>query len=181
MSNITAIITHDDDPMNPRTDWDNAGTMVCWHNRYTLGDEQPKCDPEEYLADLPEGTLVLPLFLYDHSGITMSTGAFSCSFDSGQVGFIYATPETIAKEWNGDRAAAEACLKAEVAVYDQYLTGDVWGFQIFKANVCDCCGHDEPEEIDSCWGFFGECLDDIIGHAGDEYSEALTKAWENRF
>ena len=32
-------IEQDTDPMNPRTDWDNLGTMVCFHNRYDLGDK----------------------------------------------------------------------------------------------------------------------------------------------
>jgi hypothetical protein len=182
---IIAKILHDDDQDGPR-EWDNAGTMVCWHRNYILGDEQPKCDPEEYLADLPEGTLVLPLYLYDHGGISMNTGGFSCAWDSGQVGFIYATPETIAKEWNGDRDAAEQCLKGEVAVYDAFIRGNVYGYTIERVTLCDCCGADkETEDLDSCWGFYdmdgGDCLADIIGNAGEEYAEALTEAWENRF
>lgn len=32
-------IMYDDEPMNPRTDYDNFGHMVCWHSRYNLGDE----------------------------------------------------------------------------------------------------------------------------------------------
>ena len=39
------------------------------------------------------------LYLYDHSGITMSTGSFCDSWDSGQVGFIYVTKEDIEKEY----------------------------------------------------------------------------------
>jgi len=182
MSNITVKIEYDSDPGNPRTEWDNAGTMVCWHNRYTLGDEQPKCDPQEYLADLPEDTLVLPLFLYDHSGITMSTGSFGCQWDSGQVGFIFCTPETIAKEWNGDREAAQKCLEAEVKVYDDYLTGAVFGFVIEKIVECDSCGHHEPEHIDSCWGFYGHdgSLEAMRDHVEPEYHAALEAAWDNR-
>ena len=36
----TINIDYDEDPMNPRTDWDNAAVMVCWHRRYNLGDLQ---------------------------------------------------------------------------------------------------------------------------------------------
>lgn len=43
----------DPDPMSPR-DWDNLGTMVCWHRRYDLGDEQPKGTPLDYLYGLLE-------------------------------------------------------------------------------------------------------------------------------
>jgi hypothetical protein len=35
------------------------------------------------------------LYLYDHGGITISTGPFSCPRDSGQVGFIYASHKQI--------------------------------------------------------------------------------------
>jgi len=44
-------IEPDLDPMDPR-EWDNLATMVCWHRRYNLGDEQPEEDPEEYLTGL---------------------------------------------------------------------------------------------------------------------------------
>ena len=37
---------------------------------------------------LKDKVFYLPLYLYDHSGITMSTGSFCDSWDSGQVGFI---------------------------------------------------------------------------------------------
>jgi hypothetical protein len=182
MSNITIKIEYDSDPMNPRTDWDNAGTMVCFHSRYNLGDEQPKGSASEYRKDLPKGTLWLPLYLYDHSGITMSTGSFSCGWDSGCVGFIYVTPETIAKEWGGDREAAKRCLEAEVKVYDDYLTGAVFGYTIHKANCCDSCGHNEPEEIDSCWGFYGhdDALEGMKGNVDPEYHKALEEAWHAR-
>ena len=32
-------IFHDSAPQSPR-EWDNLGTMVCWHRKYCLGDEQ---------------------------------------------------------------------------------------------------------------------------------------------
>ena len=33
----TIAIDYDSDPSNPR-EWDNFGTMVCFHRRYALGD-----------------------------------------------------------------------------------------------------------------------------------------------
>lgn len=143
VNDLIVKIINDDNFESPR-DWDNVGTIVCWHSRYNLGDEQPRETPEEYRDEyVPDTALTLPLYLYDHSGITMRTSPFSCPWDSGQVGFIYApkgfegmTDEMILK-----------CLETEVKTYDQYLTGDVWGYQI-----------DAPEEdcIESCWGFYGE-------------------------
>ena len=151
----------DDDPLNPRKEWDNVGTMVCWHRRYNLGDEQPKEDPQDYMRELEDGRFViLPLYLYEHSGITISTGRFSCPWDSGQVGFIYCSLEKAIAEWGGTtwdslviygkeqmplREVVARVLESEVKVYDDYLTGDVVGFVIEDW---------DGEQVDSCWGFF---------------------------
>lgn len=64
----------DEFPESPR-EGDRFGTMVTWHGGYTLGDEQPACRPEEY--EFPKDCIRLPLYLYDHSGITMNTTGFS--------------------------------------------------------------------------------------------------------
>lgn len=92
------------------------------------------------------GTIILPLYLYDHSGITISTSSFSCRWDSGQVGYIYMTKDTMEKEgWNKEQATKY--LESEVTVYDNYLTGEVYGFRIEDA---------DGEEIESCWGYYGD-------------------------
>jgi hypothetical protein len=183
MSNITAKIVQDFDPLNPRTEYDNLGTMACWHSRYTLGDVQPSEDPDEYLADLPEGSIILPLYLYDHSGLTMSTSAFGCPWDSGQVGVIYVTPERLRAEYGDDsadtRIMAAKVLVAEVKVYDQYLTGDVWGFEVTETEDCECCGAPKELESDSCFGFWGgeHCLADMKEHVDSKFHAALDAAW----
>jgi len=190
MSTIIAKIHHDDDPMNPRNDWDNLGTMMCWHRRYTLGDVQLPRDwtPDEWLKEnAPKGSIILELYLYDHSGITMSTGAFSCGWDSGQVGVIVATPEKI-REWfmvkritKKVREQAEACLVSEVEVYDHMLTGAVYGYTIEKSDDCETCHKPELEELDSCWGFFGhDAIEAMKGQTDPKYHEALQAAWDAR-
>ena len=201
---VKAHIEIDEFPPNPRTDYDNAGTMVCWHRRYRLGDEHSyqgvgdwlsdlvgeltpqqarpivdyllqddlgvRGDYRRYFKDDPDrdarmdnrvewirtylrygggsdlhrviisrligaGWVILPLYLYDHSGITMSTSAErfracdSAGWDSGMVGFIYIGPEDIEKEgW--DAEAAANYLAGEVETYDQYLTGDIYDYRI---------------------------------------------------
>jgi hypothetical protein len=195
--------------INPRKDWDNAGTMVCWHNRYNLGDEQPEMTPREWLqtelgidyldyesaryqflsdADIPallaefeKDNIVLPLFLYDHSGITMSTcierNWYHAGWDSSRVGWIYISKADAVKEWGKKlftrfvRSKAEKGLLTEVKVYDQHLTGDVWGFMIADK---------DGEEVDSCWGFYGYdyCLTEAKNEV-DELAQAETqKQWE---
>jgi len=100
--------------------------------------------------------VMLPLYLYDHSGITISTGPFNCPWDSGQIGYIYVTKEAIKKEFNRKimskklEQKAIDIMRSEVNTYDDYLTGSVYGYVIEPT--------DENKEIncdDSCWGFFG--------------------------
>lgn len=99
------------------------------------------------------------LYLYDHSGISISCGQFNCKWDSGQVGFIYCTKETAVKEWGKKICTKEVMQKAikymegEVDTYDQYLRGDVYGFIIETWNPEPGCGW---ETEDSCSGFYGD-------------------------
>jgi len=191
-------IKQDESSDSPR-DWDNLGTMVCWHNRYNLGDEKRRDDVNEWLRELAcsldpsleerllsenkvsdlvtavidKHTVMLPLYLYDHGGLTMNTGGFSCPWDSGQVGYIYATRDTIMKEFSAKKLTKKlrdkvvGILRSEVEIYSQYLEGDVYGYVIYEIDEpcdcdpepwndyppCNCC--DNAEVVDSCWGFYG--------------------------
>jgi hypothetical protein len=158
----SVAIYQDEDPESPR-DWDNLGIMVCFHKRYTLGDDKVRYRDSDYASwDALEAqlkkdgaALILPLYLYDHSGISMSTSEFSCPWDSGQVGFIYVSRTKVLEEYSVKRLSKKALtharvvLESEVKTYDQYLRGDVYGYDI--------------EDGDSCWGFFG--IEDCIAEA----------------
>ena len=117
----------------------------------------------EYLDDV----VILPLYLYDHGGITMNTIGFHCPWDSGQVGWIYADKDKILHEFGGDkltpelREKAEKLLRGETDYYDHYIRGDCYGYQLYK----------DDEEIDSCWGFIGgqdDLRDSIEDYMPDE-------------
>jgi len=141
--------------------------MVCWHGRHNLGDEHDYTDPHQFRDRMDfDACVILPLYLYDHSGITMSTGPFTCPWDSGQVGWIVCDPATIEKEFNGDRDLAEKALQAEVEVYDAYISGQVYGFIIEERDQDDCDGW---EAVDSCFGFYGDDIhtNGIADHLGD--------------
>jgi len=45
----TAVILRDSDPINPR-EWDNVGSMICWHSRYNLGDTHNYTDSMEFAS-----------------------------------------------------------------------------------------------------------------------------------
>jgi hypothetical protein len=158
----------DYDPMSPR-EWDNLGTMVCHHRRYDLGDRD--INPENYhnfqeILDMiveEEGSEIywLPLYLYDHSGISMSTSSdwFSAidgaGWDWGTVGFIYASEKKILDSWlvtemtEEIKAKALECLKGEVEIYDNYIRGEVYRYSVLGANgefLDSCCGYFSVEE-----------------------------------
>ena len=92
----------------------------------------------------------LPLWLYDHSGITMSCGTraypYSDRWDSGQVGFIIVLKDRIVSARcldpndDGWREMAIEEMTAEVRTYDEYLTGDVYWFQVHKFDLRTATG-----------------------------------------
>ena len=67
---------------------------------------------------ISEKYLMLPLYLYDHSGLAMSTESFSgraphAEWDSGQVGWIYVSKEDALKEFDADKMTGAIRQKAE--------------------------------------------------------------------
>ena len=175
-------IFYDDCPNDPRT-WDNISTMICFHNRYNLGDSHNYSSSDfnswsEFEKQLKidyDIAVILPLYLYDHSGITIRTTPFSCSWDSGQVGFIFITKEELRSTYGIKRITkkwlekVEKYLVSDVEVYDQYLTGDIYGYELVEKIECEC-GHVEENVLDSCWGFFGNDLKEngILDNLNDE-------------
>ena len=97
------------------------------------------------LLERHAGIVYLPLFLYDHSGITMNVDGFNDPWDSGQVGYIYTDKKTIMQNVGGYyvgnnvdgrfvktternwKKVAYHDMESEVSIYDQYLTGQVYG------------------------------------------------------
>ena len=159
----TIAIDYDSDPSNPR-EWDNFGTMVCFHKRYMLGDSF-KLDMDDYgswseVRDHIESELgamvILPLFLYDHSGLSISVGASRAehaSWDSGQVGFIYCTDGDMVREGIKTLQEAEDLLRNEVKTYDKYLKGDFYTYRITKDETCQACNHTAENFQDSVGGW----------------------------
>jgi len=152
---FTVRIEQDIDPFNPRAEFDHFGNMSCSHKRYVLGDKEHELNAdnfngwdevEEWLIEEEGAHIILPLYMIDHSGLSINTTGFSCPWDSGQIGFIWCTKKQVDDEFSGDEERAKNLLLAEVNEYSQYLEGDVWGFVIED---------EEGEHIDSCWGFYG--------------------------
>lgn len=100
--------------------------------------------------------VVLPVYKYEHSGIKLSTTPFSCRWDSGQLGYIYATKEQIRANWSIKRITAKVIedtfewFRNEIETFSLYVQGEVYGFDIED---------DNGENVDSCGGFYGQDWD----------------------
>lgn len=157
-------VVFDRDPLSPR-DADNLGIMLCGHKRYILGDASfkkyiPEWDDVDavlmrgaspkvllrYLSMKYGTTVVLPLYLYDHSGLSISVGG-SAGWDSGFVGVIFDTERTRGLIDPTDSSKIEEYLRSEVDTYDRFLTG-----QVYAVRVKDRTG----SVIEYCGGFYDE-------------------------
>jgi hypothetical protein len=169
-------IEQDCDGNSPRVDFDNLGKMICFHTRYNLG-EKHDYKHEDYsgwdaleaaIEKRENAAVILPIYMYDHSGITINTTGFACPWDSGKIGFIFISKDALKKEFGVKKlsqkhyADAKTMLVQEVETYDQYLRGDVYGYVV--ENQADA-----EEYEDSCCGMYGYdyCLSEakaVIDH-----------------
>jgi len=172
----------DEDLEDPRT-WDNLGTMYCWHKRYRLGDNCLFYTPPDFKAWFSKQKgVILNLYLYDHSGITMSWERkypYTDRWDAMEIGYIFVTYESIKKSLNRKKitttlvARVIKILKEEVKIYDQYLRGEVYGFTITTLVTCPHCTHTTEELGDSCFGFYS--FKDIFNHVDKKWAKAEWK------
>jgi hypothetical protein len=147
---VIQICQDDGQADNPIGD-DEAIHVAMWHPNYdwNTGErfEEPQ-DFEDYCK--ANGVTRLPLYMFEHSGITVSTADFGDRWDSGQVGWVYLTAQAIKEHGIPN---PEDQLRGAVKQLDDWLTGNVWGFRILRK--CRCCGK-PTEEVDACWGFYGD-------------------------
>lgn len=137
---------------NPR-DWDVITKMICFHRKYELGDKH-NYNSDDYsgwddfknqlMRDNDVHT-ILPIYLYDHSGITIRTTSFNDRWDSGQVGWIYITNKNVEFIDNPKEK-----LIHDVELYDKYLRGEIYNYELIQ----------KDEVMESCGGFFDrdECI-----------------------
>lgn len=175
---VSFRIFHDSDAESPR-EWDNLGTFIMQHNRYEFGDRKFETsdirisfeeDFEYHLKYAHDCTLkdviYLPIYMYDHSGQTINTTGFNCTWDSGQIGYIYATKEKLRKEYSVKRISkriieiVEGIMKSEIEILDQWVQGDTYGYEV---------EYDDGTS-DSCYGFYGNdpYINGMWEHWGEE-------------
>ena len=141
--NYNIVVDQDPDPMSP-SEFDTLGTILT-----QSGYAGTKTKPEDIREKLELKDIVwLPVYTYEHSGLRLQTTPFSCAWDSWEDGIIFVEKKKLEKEYaKYTQAEIEKILKAEVKTWDEYLSGEVYGYEITDS---------QGNNIDSCWGFYGD-------------------------
>ena len=171
---IEVSIEHDHDAESPRQD-SHLGTMVFFGRHSGYGDEHEFKTPEDFDHYCVAANVIrLPVYAYVHSGITISTkrtGQYADRWDSGQLGYIYATREQVRECYKAKRMGrrvTERALKAlqgEVQELDDYM---VYG--MYTVEVCE-----DEELVDSIGSVPYELIKngDVAEEFEEKYREAI--------
>ncbi len=150
----TINIYTDEPHENPLEEWDFMATMSCQHRNYSLSTKDNKLTTaDEIKAWVAQKDVIsLPIYMYEHGGITISTTPYSCCFDSGQLGYIHVTRAKAREFLKKKKLMAKDVeevydrMRRQIKLIDNYITGDVFRFEILN---------NEGNEIDSCGGYYG--------------------------
>lgn len=193
---------------SPR-EWDNVATIVSKGGDWDISDEGWRMNAEEFaeflhkkldkkcpeIKDLTDIDYIVncrsaknyivckPIYMYDHSGKTISLHPFGCRRDSGCCGYIFVFKDKILKEFpdtNDDnwRDKAEEVIESEIDVYDDYIQGNVYCYRLEEGHIVEhkdlvtgaIWTSTEYDVIDSCCGFYGDCSLNILHEAlGDDW------------
>ena len=192
-------ILQDNNPDDPRS-WDNLAKMIFVGKHKSLGDkhdfefegsynsrqdfiEKGEIELRKYFKDV---AVIKAVHLYEHSGTSISTSMsypFDCKWDAGTIGFAVITKTDIKEEFGVKRVTkellkrAEAILDGEVETLNQYISGDVYGFELVEVSECDK-GCEHETHLDSVWGFYGNDFanNGITDHFDDEELKNALKA-----
>lgn len=142
-------IGYDSTAESPR-DWDNNNwSLSCFHKKYDLGDEDCRLNIKDYdswdeygeaLREEYDIVEMVPLYLLDHSHLSLSIVDFNDRWDSGQIGFAFLTAENqkdIAKtcERSDLHELSLDLLKDELSVYEGYLNGETYFVRVENVNT----------------------------------------------
>lgn len=206
---LRLVIEQDQFSDDPRS-WDNLGTMLCCHRDYQLGDCNSNRETEEQLSEIcrkygksdeeidemtfgEEIRFILdqpdicgmPLWLYNHSGISISTGR-RCPWDSSFIGLIFVEKDfylaqTCIKDEENWKEAAKKTLEGEIETYSDFLEGNVYQWTLYEPTVVIRQTMDgkelsreideEGEMIDSMSGFYNPTLEDVEEYFDFEIAE----------
>lgn len=144
LNGYTVEIHPDHDAENPRTRC--SSTLCTRHRRRTFGGETLPASPSaieeafsRYLADkgLNRRDIIhIPVFMYDHSGIALSSRSFNDRWDSVVLGFLYETRADIRREFKVKRISPKLektirfRLFGEIEELSAWANGETYYFTI---------------------------------------------------
>ncbi len=127
---------------NPREYFGFSSTLATAHHKYSFGGKELRHNANNLAQaiewHLREQGLTLDdiiyhaVYLYDHSGISLSTTPFSCAWDSGCIGIVYAKRSDIRDEFGVRRISSQLQqkilnrLESELELTNKWLQGDVF-------------------------------------------------------
>lgn len=178
LENWKLKIEYDSYPDSPRN-WNNLGKFLTgkW-NQYVSNEMEDLSLSDIYSGNIEKdleslhklGYIAFPVSVYDHSGWTIFLGRAN-DWDSGIIGFYTFNIEEMKKEYGWKKMTKkresflEKIAESEIKVFDDYVQGNVYGFTLSK----------NGEEIDSCWGFYGDnFLEDMRDHFPTEFTNNFT-------
>jgi len=173
------IFNSSDISETPR-EWDNLSKMIFIGSNSHLGDKHDFHDLHDTISEHQKHiekeldvAYITPIYGYSHGVLTISTTPFNCHFDSGLIGWSVVTKKDLRDNFNIKRITkkhinkAIECIGNEIEILNQYINGEIYGFEIIETNICNLgCEHETI--IDSCSGFYG---DDIRKNGILEYLE----------
>jgi len=107
---------------------------------------------------------VKPLFAYIHSGVSLSLTGGKCQFDESCSGYLF-----IKKQEEGGEDE-EVLAKSVIDMWNDYLGGNVYDYEIHKETTCEHCGHTESEFVSDYGDIYGK-PEDAMRMAKEEIDE----------
>ena len=182
---LKVSIIEDLDPQNPR-EWDNLCTITC-----RRGSSWDISDDGEAIAKEQTGEwldakkndpniYIMPVYMYDHGGQTISLAPFGDIWDSGICGYIWVTKEKVLSECmctdDNWKEVASNHMADEIRIYNDYITGNTWQWQLLepeeiqhtKISTGETWTTTQWNVVDSCCGYYGDIIRNGIL---DEFTE----------
>ena len=153
----TIEVYRDDDANSPADHGDTDLFLVADHRNFTVRTNGSMAEGsiDDYREAYRKTHHVLGLEAYIHGGVSLSLAAEGRfpdrRWDVSQLGAVFASKAV----WKSKEKARNAALSL-IEEWNQYLSGDVYGYRILEVETCATCGHGEPNEIESCYGFLGD-------------------------
>lgn len=181
-------IKQDSDPVSPAERNDEEAFLVYGHRSFEVngpGDEKA-LEVHNSKSEWEKTHHVYPVYAYIHSGVRLqlntAAGMPDRQWDVSMAGYCLVTRD------KSNIPDPLKCAEGMIADWNQYLSGDVWGYDMALYELQtdpdgDAIeerdyyeGHGKPVYEDSCWGFFGS--DYVLAETKDRataYVNALRK------